>query len=80
MLSGITPTPASMCACCHTQEWPPQYERDPRVDFHVENDKINGDKRNSVFSPEYPWRSPQHDELIGLLAANTCQQEQAHDG
>ena len=62
----------NVCSC-HAQEWPPQYERDPSIDFHVENGKINGNKRNSIFSPEYPWRSPRDDELIGLLAANTWQ-------
>ena len=38
----------NVCSC-HAQEWPPQYERDPRVDFHVENDKINGDKEIPYF-------------------------------
>ena len=34
---------------CHTQEWPPQYERGLGVGFHVENDKINRDKEISYF-------------------------------
>ena len=57
----------------HTQEWPSQYERGLGVDFHVENDKINGDKEIPYFYQKYPWRSPRDDELIGLLATNTWQ-------
>ena len=33
----------NMCNC-HTQEWPSQDERRLSVDFHVENDKVDGDK------------------------------------
>jgi len=38
----------NVCSC-HTQEWPPQYERDLGVVFHIENDEINGEKETPCF-------------------------------
>ena len=44
----------NMCVC-RTQERPSQDERGLGVNFHVEDDEINGNERSSGFSPE---RSP----------------------
>ena len=54
MLSWITLIPASMCAVVILKNSLPQYERDHSVDFHVENDKINGDKEILYFHHNIP--------------------------
>ena len=72
MLSWITPTPASMCAVVMLKNGLPNM-RGILVLTSISRMTKSTGQRNSVFSPEYPWRSSRDDELIGLLAANTRQ-------
>ena len=71
MLSWITPT--HQCAWLSCSRMASQIWEGSQCRFPCPEWQNQWGQRNSVFSPEYPWRSPWDDELIGLLAANTWQ-------
>ena len=72
MLSWITPTPAPMCAVVILKNGLPNMRGIPVLTSMSRMTKSTETKKFRI-SPEYPWRSPQDDKLIGLLAANTWQ-------